>query len=800
MNRQSLPLVLSLPLFVVLAALLPATALADAGVLLPTGKSEPDPAVLSLREMEITVRIEGGDARVFIRQVFENHTSLLEEGTYIFALPSHATISDFAVWDGPVRIPAVILERKRAEEIYDSLVAQSIDPGLLEGERNPHEARQNADFTARIAPLPPWGTKRLEIEYHQRVPVENLKSYFAIPLKPDSYQPQVADHLWIHFELHSAHPLHNFQIGGKLVPFKISQKTPNLVQGSLELRNVKLTDDFSVQYELEPSAADTLHVLTYRNPESGQPSPGEMSPVRSHSEPGFLEAEALLGEAKPDSTTKGGVGKAPRTVIVLFDNSLSMQWDKLEDSYQAMEKLFKMLGPNDRFNLLLFNSKLQPYQPEPVAADRAAVTNALNFVRASRLRGGTNLQQALEAGLAQCRGAEGRNAYLVLLSDGDATRGTIQSGKLASWYGQHWKALPEAERPHTFVFAVGDDANLPFLKLLARNDGLMENVLSTEPIDFPLDSFLSKIGRSPMKGLRLETSPAGEIRMVYPLQEQAFSGTVAAWVGQYQKPARNVSFDLRGLQNQTPVKLHTQVSLPAQDLEHPQLPRLWARARVDALLEKIEREGEDRASIAEIIQLSRKYKFVTPYTSFLAVPRALLRPRVIRPGDPVLRVRTDESIVSVVALFPFGLTQPLRYLTKEDIWQTRFLAPGDMRDGTYNVRLILRDRRGRTYRESKSFVIASTPPVVKIALDRRQYHRGEAVALKVSASESTRTLTARMEGAEPARLHWNPAAAASTGQFIVPEDTPAGSYQIVVTAEDIAHNIGTQEVQIEVLP
>ena len=134
--------------------------------------------------------------------------------------------------------------------------------------------------------------------------------------------------------------------------------------------------------------------------------------------------------------------------------------------------------------------------------------------------------------------------------------------------------------------------------------------------------------------------------------------------------------------------------MPRESFDHPQLPRLWARARVDALLEKIERDGEDQATIDEIIRLARQYKFVTPYTSFLAVPRALLRPRVIRPGDPVLRVKTDESIVSVVALFPFGLVQPLRYLSSEDIWQTRFLAPTDMQDGTYTVRLILRDQSG----------------------------------------------------------------------------------------------------------
>src|SRR4029077_15227397 len=160
------------------------------------------------------------------------------------------------------------------------------------------------------------------------------------------------------------------------------------------------------------------------------------------------------------------------------------------------------------------------------------------------------------------------------------------------------------------------------------------------------------------------------------------------------------------------------VSLPRESLEHPQLPRLWARARVDALLEKIQREGEDQATVDEIIRLARQYKFVTPYTSFLAVPRALLRPRVIRPGDPVLRLRADESIVSVIALFPFGLTKPLRHLKQEDTWQTRFLAPIEMSDGVCLVRLILRDRDGHVYRESKSFVIASKTPILRARLDK----------------------------------------------------------------------------------
>src|SRR5204863_6696151 len=110
--------------------------------------------------------------------------------------------------------------------------------------------------------------------------------------------------------------------------------------------------------------------------------------------------------------------------------------------------------------------------------------------------------------------------------------------------------------------------------------------------------------------------------------------------------------------------------------------------------DKVASEGEDLASIDDIIQPARKYKCITPYTSFLAAPRALLRPRVIKPGDPVLRVSTDESIASVVAMFPFGLVKPLRFLPGEHIWQTRFLAPTDMSDGTYQVRLVMRDRAG----------------------------------------------------------------------------------------------------------
>jgi Ca-activated chloride channel family protein len=429
------------------------------------------------------------------------------------------------------------------------------------------------------------------------------------------------------------------------------------------------------------------------------------------------------------------------------------------------------------------------------------VKAAMDWLRQSHLRGGTDLQKALESGLNQFNGPDATpGAALVLLTDGETTRGLIQSGKLADWYAAKWKQIPAERRPKTDVFAVGDDANLPLLRMLSRNGGVMEQVLSTEAVDFKLTAFLSKVGRAPIGDLRLAVAPQAAVDKVYALEDAVFDGGEARWVGQYTRPQKAVSFSVSGNQDRRGLNAATKADLPAQAMEHDQLPRLWAGARVQALLEQIEREGETEAAINEIIRLARKYKFVTPYTSFLAAPRALLRPRVIRPGDPVLRVHTDKAIVSVIALFPFGLEKPLRYLSGEDVWQTRFLAPTDMKDGSYPVRLVLRDTNGQVYRESKSFVIASTPPTVKVRLDRTRYRAGETIPLKVSASASTRTLSARVEGLAPVSLRWNRDAEASTGQITLPPALPPGEYQLAVTAEDMAHNLGSAEVRIEVVP
>ncbi len=64
------------------------------------------------------------------------------------------------------------------------------------GERTADDAgssrQPSQEFTARIVPIPRFGTKRIEMEYQHPVPVERYRSEVVVPLKPDVYGIQTA--------------------------------------------------------------------------------------------------------------------------------------------------------------------------------------------------------------------------------------------------------------------------------------------------------------------------------------------------------------------------------------------------------------------------------------------------------------------------------------------------------------------------------------------------------------------------------------------------------------------------------
>lgn len=361
---------------------------------------------------------------------------------------------------------------------------------------------------------------------------------------------------------------------------------------------------------------------------------------------GYFEASAIL-----QPLTKQAAHDH-RNLIVLFDSSLSMQWEKLERSFQALETMLRALIPDDSFNVLVFNSDVSAVSSKPEPATPQAIAKALDFVRASRLCGGTNLQKAFEAAFKQ----SAPNTYLVLLSDGGVTEGTISPTRFLEWFDRGWAALPKDRRPHIYTLAIGDDANVRFLQKVAAHAGVFERVGSTEPLEFKLNSFVRRIGRTPLDAATLNISPSAGSRLVYRLEDAKFAGDRASWVGEYSKPVE-AEFTVLSTSGQKENRQTTRARLPENDLQHPYLPAAWARQRVDALLEKIDRDGEDKATIDEIIELSRRYHFVTPYTSFLAAPPGASE----APPDPARRSFTARSYRSLDRIrcgaFPVWLNQ-----------------------------------------------------------------------------------------------------------------------------------------------
>ncbi len=772
-----------------------AAARAQSGMLVPTSTGRQDPAVLSLREMTIDASIARGYARVNVRQIFENHTDQIQEGTYRFALAPSAAVGDFAVWDGLVRIPGVILEKRRARAIYEALTTQRIDPGLLQqGEEEDREPGSgpatsspsgSAPFSVKVAPIPARATKRLELQFQQEVGVVGLKGEFRMVLAPVDGEPLVARTLRIRVGLNGL--IHEATANG--LPLQ-----PSGDGVSFEGAKVKLDRDLIVRFKLSNEAP--LKFSVFRNPEGRMPDglalapwerPADIPPEKD----GFFLMEVLPPAATVEPAAGGSGGKpapptkrGPLSVAVLFDTSLSHRFSGLEMSYERLVRLFGALTPADKFALVPFDATVDA-PPAMANAIDLVKTTSLQRLRARALSPGTNILDALRA--AQRLVGDGDKGRLVLFTDGVAMPGS--------------KDLHAARRKTPLYVSVATpDAGAA---LRGTAEGVV-TALSSEP---ETDLFFERIlspAKAPAPGpataanagsLRVTLGDPG-LRDIYPVMVQPPTPlSLSGFVGRYSRPAAEVRLAMAaGILPKSASTLT--VAFPAKALEARDLPRRWARARVDDLLRRIEEEGERREWVDEIIELSRRYKFVTPYTAFLAAPRSLLRPRRIQPGDPVLRVECDEGTVMATALLPFGLKLPLVRRPQSNVFEGRFLVPDSLKDGRYSVQIVMRDRSGRTATESKTFVIDGRAPRISPKVPKMA-RVGDDIVLAASTDDDVIFLSARVGNLPPVPLRWDRAARASTGRLHLPASA-AGMQEVVFEAVDLAKNVGFSRAMLEV--
>ena len=108
----------------------------------------------------------------------------------------------------------------------------------------------------------------------------------------------------------------------------------------------------------------------------------------------------------------------PKQVTFIIDSSGSMAGqEKLIQARRAVSACLDRLGPNDRVNLLEFDTDFTKLSPEPVELTRFGRAKVDRWLNALRAAGGTRLLPALAAALEQKQDAE-RHAMVVVVTDG----------------------------------------------------------------------------------------------------------------------------------------------------------------------------------------------------------------------------------------------------------------------------------------------------------------------------------------------------------------------------------------------
>ena len=759
---------------------------AQSGVLIPSTDDKPDRNKLSLNVMNVDVLIDNQHARVKVLQIFDNHMSQVLEGKYLFALPPTASISDFAVWDADLRIPGVMMEKRRANKVYSEIKQQQVDPGLLQQD-DEHEGR--SAFSAKVFPIPAYGTKRVEMEYTEMLPVDSLVSHFTFPLKPSFGDPQPIDEFNLHIRVISDYPIAPIEPPNRQFALSVTKSEPNEFEATIQARGVELKEDFSFDYRINVPES-TLSFTTYRASEKISSYDLRDPQLAARNPAGYFEARAIFNQ---QANTQN---RQPRNVVLLLDTSLSMYGEKLKRAVEAVDYFLHALSSQDSFGLIIFNDEPYSFAPSPLPATTDNVEQALSFIKNSMLGGATDLRKALvKAGELSSQFPAGEHS-IVLISDANPTVGTRSLKQIVQSLEKKSNGKSSVR---VFAFGLGSDANGTLLEQLAKSGhGYFARARETEDISTALKIFFDHVGSPSIENLNFTSSDASNFFQVYPSADYSFDGSSLAYVGRYRTPSPRTTVTMQAEFGTQPIKLSRDAELPELSDLHRHMPRVWARARVDALLREMDLNGEREDYISEIIRLSEKYRFVTPYTAFIAAPRALLRPRLIQPGDPVLRVKTDKSINSVFAVFPFGETLPLTFLQSEGVWEVRFLAPSWLPDGTYRCRLLMTDIDGNAYQETKSFVIDSHAPRIKVKLDNTTVRAGDDLVVKVSADSDTVRLFARVYGSQPAQLTWSSQQQTNVGKLRIAAGLATGRYMITVSAEDSAHNQSTIEVPIYV--
>jgi Ca-activated chloride channel family protein len=267
------------------------------------------------------------------------------------------------------------------------------------------------------------------------------------------------------------------------------------------------------------------------------------------------------------------------------------------------------------------------------------------------------------------------------------------------------------------------------------------------------------------------------------------------------------------------------VRFPDAEERFQYVEKLWARSRIDSLMDTIRERGDAEELVTEVTRLGIIYNLVTEYTTFLAVPESLKTEEIkemirqgtrgydkklidsvegiklsmqhIPPGDPVLTVDAPAEALKVVAYFPFGLVKRMKFDEIRSEWNVRFLVPRDVADGLYEIRVLIVHVDGRLEWRTIEYYIDGTAPEFETQIPATAA-AGETIHVEVDPFETVSEVFLTVPGTDDSRidLQLDVESGRYVGQVTLPTVFPEGPITIRIIVRDKARNRFEQDFEI----
>ena len=545
-------------------------------IIQPVPVPYPETALVSIKDYSVKTNISDQLATTTVELAYYNHCSRNLEGTFLFPIPPEAAISKFYLYVGNEEVPAQLLDEAQARKIYEDIVRKRKDPALLE------YAGYNL-LKARVFPLVAKGETKIKLTYSQVLKQSQGLCEYRFSFGQEDKVSAGGGNLSVQIALDSKIPLKGiYSPTHDLKVNRISQRQARVTWGS---RVNSVGGDFTLYYSF-----------------SGQPIAFNLLTDSQSGDNFFL---ALIS---PDITADA-TKVLPKNIIFILDSSGSMRGEKIKQARQALLFCLQNLNPKDKFNLIDFDDQIRLFSDTLVSANPPQVKRARNFVEQIEADGGTNIGEALRAGLSNF--GEGLN-YLIFLTDGLPTVGERNVDRILS----EIKSSNQA-RVRIFDFGVGYDVNTYLLdKLAAENSGTSDYVAPEEDIEIKVSNFYKNISAPVLADLSLDFGESQAYDVYpYPLPD-LFAGSQLVVTGRFRNQART-SVVLSGQLNGRKKSYEFPADFSISSSPQKAVPKIWAQRRVGYLMDQIRLSGQSPELVQEITDLSKKYGIMTKYTSFL---------------------------------------------------------------------------------------------------------------------------------------------------------------------------------------